>query len=686
MEMSDKAHRASLYYRPDIDGLRAIAVLLVVFFHAGFSLSKGGFIGVDVFFVISGFVVSRAIQRGLGEGSFSFIGFYLGRAKRLAPALYVAMGCVFVFSLLYLMPDDAMRTLKTLGYASLLSANIYLAHKTDYFASQTNNQPLLHIWSLSVEEQFYLVLPALLLLSWRWPSRWRTALFVLLGIASLCASQWAASRATQGAYFLTPYRGFEFITGVLLSFRRDPLRSGAADMAVGAGVIVTLLSALLLSASTPYPGGMALFPCVGAGLIIGFGGASRFANGLLGNSVMLFLGRISYSLYLWHWPVLFAFRRFHAGSLPWTWVAIALSLVLGYLSYRYVETPLRYARTSRRRVILGYIAAPILGAFALFFVGQRTEQFERLYPASFQRLYASAKQSTWMTPRGRLCWSQVDITDPAVCSLGDTRLPTNAVMWGDSHAYHLINFMDQLGKEYGLSIHDLNMPQCVPVARVPAALDSALAVSQQKCAAHNQKVFDYLLANKRIDTVFLSAVWRIYVGSSPVSGTNDFGFRQGEFLSDLDDTVAALLQAGKHVVLFDDTPGEPEELVNCQLYNHQWLSFHPRYCGYPEREAERVHLEVQEALTAVIKKYPQVSLINTYDVPCHGGRCDTSLGDIPLYVANDYGHLNLASSAAYYDAYKTRHPGQLEQVMGHGKSRSHTEMSVGHADSPTTGS
>ncbi|MBE1158998.1 acyltransferase family protein [Dyella acidiphila] len=662
--MSNQARADSPYYRRDIDGLRAIAVLLVAFFHAGFALFKGGFIGVDIFFVISGFVVARAIQRGLGEGHFSFIGFYLGRAKRLAPALYVAMGCTFVFALLYLLPDDAMRTLKTLGYASLLSANVYLAHKTDYFASQTNNQPLLHIWSLSVEEQFYLILPAVLWLSWRWPARRRIGLFVVLAVVSLAASQWAASHATQGAYFLMPYRGFEFIAGVLLSFRRDPSRSGGADIGVLAGLVVALLSGVLLSASTPYPGWMALFPCVGAALLIGYGGASRVAGMLLGNRVMLFLGRISYSLYLWHWPVLFAFRRFELTSLPWTLLAIGLSIVLGYLSYRYVETPLRYARTPRRRVVLGYIAAPIAGAFALFFLGQVTDQFERLYPASFQQLYASAKQNTWENPRGRQCWNQVALTAAATCRLGATALPVNAALLGDSHAYHLIGFMDRLGNSYGLSIHDLAFPLCAPVVQAPKAQAANLQATQEKCAAHNRAAFDYVLANKQIGTVLLSANWEIYAHAPSTGTVNGFGFPSGAFADELSDTVAQLLHAGKHVVLFDDVPEAPERLTNCPLYNHMWLPPRGRDCSYPSTVADNGHRATAAALADIVKKYPQVGLVSMYDIPCTDSRCGTMLGDVPLYVANDYGHLNMVSSAHYYDAYLARHPGELQHILG----------------------
>ncbi|GLQ96810.1 acyltransferase family protein [Dyella mobilis] len=662
--MLDKVRGGAPYYRKDVDGLRAVAVLLVIFFHAGFSVFKGGFIGVDVFFVISGFVVSRAIQRGLTEGHFSFIGFYTARAKRLAPALYLTMGCVFVFALLYLMPDDAMRTLKTIGYASLLSANIYLAHKTDYFASQTSDQPLLHIWSLSVEEQFYLVLPALLVLSWRWSSGRRIAAFAFLAIVSLGASQWAASHATQGAYFLTPYRGFEFITGVLLSFR-DERKTGhaLADTAVAAGLAITVASGMLLSSSTPYPGWMALFPCVGAGLVVGFGSTSRLASVLLGNPATLFIGRISYSLYLWHWPVLFAFQRFGVDTTVWKLVAIVLSIGIGYLSYRYVETPLRYARMAKFRVVLTYVATPILCTLVLFVIGQRTDQFARLYPAAFQRIYTSARQSTWQNPRGRQCWAQVQLTDAAKCSLGDVSLPVNAAIWGDSHAYHLINFMDGLGKEYRLSIHDVAMPDCAPVARVPKVGDPSLKASQGKCAAHNQAVFNYLLSDKSVDTVFLSAVWEIYANAPAAPAVNDFGFAQGAFLDDLDDTISTLLRAGKHVVLFDDIPGEPKDLVNCQLYNHQWLSLGKRDCTYPSSEAAAAHRGTVQILASIAKKYPQVGLITLYDVPCDADRCRTSLDGVALYVANDFGHLNLASSAAYYDAYKARHPGQLQQVM-----------------------
>jgi peptidoglycan/LPS O-acetylase OafA/YrhL len=646
------------YYRKDIDGLRALAVLGVVFFHAGMPWFQGGFVGVDVFFVISGYVVSRAILRALEDGNFSFVDFYVRRAKRLAPALYLVMACVLVFSLLWLMPADAVRVLRTMAYASLLSANVFLAKKADYFASEASQMPLLHVWSLSVEEQFYLLLPGLLFLVRRWPMRRRLALYALLFAASLLASQWAVSRGLAGAYFLVPYRGFEFMLGVLLACFSRPIDARIADVLLGAGLVIVLSAMVALHAAVPYPGWMALIPCLGAGAIVGWGGSSRMAGMLLGAPPMVFLGRISYSLYLWHWPVLFAWKRFQLDATGGRWLAIGISIGLGYACYRYVEAPLRHLQMGRFRAGVSYIAAPILGIALLFFLEQHTDHFVKLYPAAFQRLYASV-QPPWEGRRGKQCWGHVEVTDEAACKLGATELSVSAALWGDSHAYHLINFMDQLGKDYGLSVHDLAMPQCPPIVGVPPGAEAKLPL--EKCPLHNRKVLQYLLEQPRITTVFLSAAWSSYVDRP---GMSEFGVSQQGLASDLDDTVARLRRAGKQVVLFDDVPQAPERLVDCPLYNAIWLPMRVMACSFSKDEAQGDRRAVDTMLRQLIGKYPQIGLINTYDVPCEKDRCLVSLGNVPLYMLHDFGHLNLASSAAYYPAYNSKHPGQLERVLG----------------------
>lgn len=204
-------------YRPDIDGLRALAVALVVFCHSGWQIFKGGFIGVDVFFVVSGFVVTRSISAAQQEGRFRFGDFYIRRAKRLAPALSAMMAVTFVFSILFLIPDDAMEVAKNIAYASVFASNIYLSKATGYFAPNANQQPLLHTWSLSVEEQFYLAFPVVLFALRYSSNRMRVTALIAIGASSLVWAQMAVQAGAPGAYYFSQYRACEFVIGAVIA-------------------------------------------------------------------------------------------------------------------------------------------------------------------------------------------------------------------------------------------------------------------------------------------------------------------------------------------------------------------------------------------------------------------------------------------------------------------------------------
>jgi peptidoglycan/LPS O-acetylase OafA/YrhL len=348
-------------YRPDIDGLRAIAVAIVVVFHTGISPLRGGFIGVDIFFVISGYLITRLIANDLERGRFTIAGFYERRIRRIFPALLVAIAAVLCAAPLLLFPSE----LKTTGLTAIASvasvANLYLLTSAGYFAGDAETQPLIHMWSLGVEEQFYLFFPLLLslfgaqrLVAARW------AVFGLTGFTFvLCVVATYANR--DFAYFFPLTRAWELLVGALLVFISVPRlpRLLREIVAVGA-VAVILVGAYKIHAGMYFPGFIALAPCVAAATLIAVGGAGgSLVSQVLSQPPMLFIGRLSYSLYLWHWPVFVGYRLVRGTEIsPLEAAGLVLaSVVAASLSWRFVEQPFREKRLLSGRVPLFTVAA-----------------------------------------------------------------------------------------------------------------------------------------------------------------------------------------------------------------------------------------------------------------------------------------------------------------------------------------
>lgn len=333
-------------YRPDIDGLRAIAVVGVVLFHAGLEV-PGGYIGVDVFFVISGFLITGLIVKDLNNQSFSLLDFWERRARRILPALAVVTAATLIAGWYILMPSDYKRLGSSVIALAALASNIQFYRSTGYFAPASKEMPLLHTWSLSLEEQFYLLVPLLLMLLFylRKPSWFQMALIVV-SIGSLIMATIGIRYAPSATFYLLPFRAWELALGSLLAItqplKQQKTRSTLAWIGLG-GILVPYA---LYSARTPFPGLTAIPPVVGAALLIwtGMPGASpTIPNQMLGARPLVWIGLLSYSLYLWHWP-LFAYYRYLFSSEPPLAPAlliVSISLVLAWLSLHYIEHPFR---------------------------------------------------------------------------------------------------------------------------------------------------------------------------------------------------------------------------------------------------------------------------------------------------------------------------------------------------------
>lgn len=368
----------AITYQPEIDGLRAIAVMSVVLFHAQIPLFDGGFVGVDVFFVISGYLITRLLIKDVEKGSFSFSQFYLRRTRRLFPALFVTVALTFIIGALLLTPYH----MEGLGGSAITSlfwtSNIYFWLQSGYFDADAYTKPLLHTWSLSVEEQFYLMWPAMILLVLRSEKLRHNLPHILLtlSVISLAWAEYLLVRNPSASFYLPLSRIYEFGIGAILVFvvKVKKKSSRLDDVLLVSGILLIAVSVVSFSERTEFQGRAALWPCLGTAMAI-YAGQGFKLGFLLTNPIAVRIGLVSYSLYLVHWPVIvFLNYRLLEFNRPHRVFAVLLSLFLATLLFKYVETPLRYrtgvAHTSTRRYIMtclalsSFVAVPAYSAWS----------------------------------------------------------------------------------------------------------------------------------------------------------------------------------------------------------------------------------------------------------------------------------------------------------------------------------
>jgi peptidoglycan/LPS O-acetylase OafA/YrhL len=354
-------------YRSEIDGLRALAVLPVILFHAGFEWFGGGFVGVDVFFVISGYLITTIIISEMAEGKFSILNFYERRARRILPALFFVMAACLPFAWLWLTPNDLKDFGQSLISVSTFSSNILFWLESGYFDTAAELKPLLHTWSLAVEEQYYILFPVFLMLTWRLGIKWVLVLLSVVFLLSLGVAQWGAYNNPSATFFLLPTRGWELLVGVFAALYlkyNTQLRSHILNQALsllGFGMIV--YSIIAFDETTPFPSLYTLIPTIGTGLIILCAVPKTYIHKLLSLKFIVGIGLISYSTYLWHQPLLaFARHRFLGELSELILIALCLiSLVMAWFSWKFVEAPFRNRKTlTRKKVFLFSILCMVL--------------------------------------------------------------------------------------------------------------------------------------------------------------------------------------------------------------------------------------------------------------------------------------------------------------------------------------
>ena len=635
------------FYRPDVDGLRALAVLPVILFHAGFSC-PGGFIGVDVFFVISGYLITQIIERELGAHRFSVLVFYQRRIRRIFPALFVMLAATILVGYRFLPPVELKALGESLVAASAFSSNILFYRWSGYFAPNSEFTPLLHTWTLSLEEQFYVCWPLILAaLSLPAARKWKipTAVAILVGTLLLSA-HWVSSNPNV-AFYLLPSRAWELALGALLSFApiarvtaRLPRVLASVASLVGIGLLAVAVTTY--SRATPFPGLAALLPCLGAVLVIAAGeGGLSMGGKFLSLRPLVWVGMISYSLYLWHWPVLvfghlLANRKLDAterGGL------VVLVFIVSWLSWRFVESPFRKAHVVRAKVkswVLGGLAtsAVFVAVGGILYLcnglparGPKIGDFEQ---------EAEALQKSPCLARG----ASLPVIDGCLLGAQTTASRYDVVLWGDSHAAHLAPAFTEIGQSLGVTTRQITKAGCSPI---PGVRFLPFDETRAECPAFNEAALRTVLADQDVRVVVLATNWDVIVAGYlllTTDGTQPSPAASRQLLvSSLRKLVTDLMASGRQVILVGQVPLPPPELIVCTT-RARFRGLDESACAVGSAQArERTEDLVNQALADVAAHFESgIQIIHPYEDLCGQQGCMVQVDGQMLYT--DETHLS----------------------------------------------
>ncbi|MDR6956735.1 peptidoglycan/LPS O-acetylase OafA/YrhL [Pseudomonas brassicacearum] len=497
-------------YRLDIDGLRSVAVIAVLIHHLNASLLPGGFVGVDIFFVISGFLITSQVFSEIKQNTFSLKRFYQRRINRIVPAVATVLLASVVAGAFILSPADLTRLNVSALFSLLGISNIYIWMRYgNYFASDASEAPLLHTWSLGIEEQFYVIWPLLILVLYRLAPRYVLPVLGVGIVAAVGFSEYATNVFATASYYLLPTRFFELMLGGALGLYLYQPRSLGRRAAQGyalAGAGLISFSLFALSPDAPFPGLNALIPCLGAALLI-LAGASDFRSRLLTNRPMVFIGLISYSLYLWHWPLI-AYLNYLGIDItfPVGLSLMGVAISLSWCSWRYIEVPFRRtgARMPFSRVVTRRFLAPALGLAVLATLSVQWQGFPQRFTPEVSTLEAMTLVEPNKLRAGCHMPNARYSTEPNPdCQLGARKAQIDGLMVGDSFANHFTGMVDILAESNGIQLMDYTLDSCPPIFDHSAEISAAYGT---RCVERNKRVFE-LIERNHYPYVVLAGAW-----------------------------------------------------------------------------------------------------------------------------------------------------------------------------------
>lgn len=645
-------------YRPEIDGLRAIAVLPVILFHAGFTIFEGGFVGVDIFFAISGYLITSIIVSDLDVNKFSLTSFYQRRARRILPALFFVLICTATCSWFWMLPGEMKSFCDSLIAVPLFISNFFFYFTSGYFDSASEFKPLLHTWSLAVEEQFYFFFPLLMIATWKFGKRFNLLLLATVSLLSLGIAQHLSIANPSFSFYLLPTRCWEIFAGAILSiylykkknilwFDKAPYPTIFSIF----GLALIACSIFSFNSNTRYPGLYTLLPVGGALLVIIFSGKKTPIGNFLSSKFLVFLGLISYSAYLWHQPIFALARIRNLNSLqPDTMVLLTvLSFVLAAGTWKFIEKPFRDGDKVKPRlfsfsVIFFAILIIIFGV-----TGRKNNGYEqRIKSAEVKQFYMMANDKN---PSQSDCHSNSShfLLPESTCILGN-REKIVAALIGDSHADALAYSLGVDFGNVGLGMRQMTFNGCPPI----------FGVRNQdgvNCSQYNLEYFNYL-KNSDIKYVIISSRWNLWLGlkgydngeggiesvNSWVTATDVSDFnnlqqadREDILIKKYKDLIEAYIKAGKKVILVYPVPevgwNVPNYLAKNFFFNNTYSDLSTSYDAYKKRSKLVINsFNSIHNTPNLVRIRPDIVFCNSYIE----NRCVASLNRKSLYYDDDH--------------------------------------------------
>ncbi len=669
-------------YRPDIDGLRAVAILAVVGFHAFPSWIKGGFIGVDIFFVISGYLISTIIIGSLERDSFSFTDFYKRRIRRIFPSLFVVLAACLVCGWFVLLADEYGQLGKHVAGGAGFVANFMFWSEAGYFDNAADTKPLLHLWSLGIEEQFYLVWPLLLWLVWKREFNLLTVT-VVIAVISFALGVHKVRSDMVAAFYSPQTRFWELLAGSILAYMAlhkitlAPRFVNWADMWLGrvvyaqapeangtmlrnflslSGALLIVIGIWLITRDKPFPGVRAMLPVLGAILIIAAGARAWINRVVLSNRVMVWFGLISFPLYLWHWPLL-SFARIMSGrdlSDRARVAAVLAAIVLAWLTYWLVERPVRSGGNQIMKVIILFVLMVTVGS-----AGYCVIEWGGFPSRAFQEKFDAFTASIIRSERERECFELPGVGSDHgkwFCDLGEKSIAPKYFMYGDSHALSLLPALEKFSRDTHSNALFSGMSSCPPLLGVEL-LQSESGKAKHDCQKFNEQVFQYV-KQTHISSVVLVGRWTYYtVGTTKpdehayisvdVTKEASQDSSRDAFRHGLRTTIAKYKDIGVHVLIVKDNPQQryaPVDVAKRHMLSGEEVdrfSVHANEHSLNQAWVAKAFDEIRDS---------GASILDLDDILCRDQRCPLMVNDKFIYFDDD--HLSIDGAMLLYPKLK----------------------------------
>lgn len=664
-------------YRADIDGFRSIAVLLVILFHFELGNFSGGFIGVDIFFVLSGYLISSIVFEQIRNSAFSFSGFYFRRIRRLFPVYVLVMLCTFIAAYWIMLPQDFREFGKSLLASTFYISNILFYLSSGYFDTASHLKPLLHTWSLSVEEQFYLIFPLLAWLLAKLNSRHLFSAFLLLTVVSFTSAIYYIQLDESAAFYLYPFRAWEMFLGTLIALKPLPISRSALTRQISAsiGILCIAIPSFTYTPSTLFPGWAALLPCLGTMIIIDSSKLSKtWLSNTLSRAPFVYIGKISYSLYLWHWPVfvLYSYSKPNGTDIFDTLLMLALTFAASVLGYLLIEKPTRSGNIrlfkTAAPTYLSTLALSIVLAGLGLFVYKKDGLPSRLDP---QIATLALATSDFLKDTSH-CFESDNSAIPGLdyCEYGKPLEAENYVLViGDSHAGAMMPGVKKAFLGSGVDVLQIWFAGCPPIFGIEKDESVSSTIVDQECTLRNQRTKQFIEENQnRISSIVIIGRWTYYVNGGGIGYDQENsiaiweeGSQKDEMISNatamlsaFDKTLRSLNSLNKKIFVVE----QPPEISN---FMGRTLAIE-LITGQQSYESALADLAFEtlssvNARQGVINQFFEdqmkagnLSILKTHEYFCDSQKCSAFIGDTPGFADNN--HLSAEGSRKISDMFQ----------------------------------